>query len=184
MYTYGRQHKSAELSRIADSILRAGKVVEQRVEQSTGPHKVSVEWIKQNATPAGGYKADQVKLLGISYPLAHGWMQSADGKIISNEARRKFESFHEGYKASKKSRAVMESPEMRKPRPIQKQAFFVEPCAVVNTPPVAGCNCDVLPWEDCEHTVDDREAQAMLDRHMSKCESKCESAEKCEMPIK
>ena len=20
---------------------------------------------------------------------------------------------------------------------------------------VVGCDCDVLPWEDCEHTVDD-----------------------------
>lgn len=148
MSTFAQPQRSATLSRMADQILKSGRAqhADQGSRKEAGSHRVTVEWIKQNATPAGGYKAAQVRLIGVNYPLPHGWMQKAEGRIISGEAKRKFESFHEGYKATNKSKAVLAA--------VKERSITV-----------AGCNCDVLPWEDCEHTVDDAEAEAMLKLH-------------------
>lgn len=103
----------------------------------TTQFRITSEWIRSNATPAGGYKNEQLAAIGLRTPLESGWMRKAEGKLITQADRQKFESFHTGYKPSKKSKAVLD---LKTTKPFTPM-----------------CDCDVLPWEDCEHT--DMEAE-------------------------
>ena len=140
---YRNANRRAALEAEANRILKSGMVCVQagaKHEKKKKTFSVTTEWIKQNATPAGGYKAEQLRLIGIRYPLRAGWMLAAGGLEITKEAREKFESFHHGYKATKKSKSVLAS------HARNTQSFGT------TTSEVEGCGCDVLPWEDCEHT--------------------------------
>ena len=97
--------------------------------------KVTDEWITKHATVKGGYKAEQLKLIGVRWPPKKGWKRTASGKHITEEDRIKFESY---------SQTVL---------PVV--SGDLEP---------APCGCYVLPWEDCEHTDDaaQREMYEML----------------------
>lgn len=144
----------SQLTRMANEILRSGRAHIPQARE-TGMHLVTVEWIKANATPAGGYKAEQVRLIGLRYPLQHGWMQNAAGRLITMESKRKFEAFHGGYKATKKSHSVMASllPEDSAEPGSPRRAVSGDTYAITRSAPVQSCGCtDVLPWEDCEHT--------------------------------
>lgn len=149
MFTLSQRRQHSQLEKMANHILEHGiQQAHSRPEAGDGMFRVTQDWIRANATPAGGYKNEQVRLLGLRYPLKHGWTKQCEGRMITNEDRLKFESFHAGYKATKKSTAVM--------------AHVVRQTDVST---VAHCGCDVLPWDDCEHTVDDSEAMAMLKAH-------------------
>jgi hypothetical protein len=156
MLTYAQQQKSAELTRMADEILRRGRIV-QTPPTPDGKFRITTAWIKQNATPAGGFKAAQVKLLGERYPLASGWMDRASGRLISQEARRQFEAFHGGYKATGKSKQVMSR--QAAANPVSGEVY-----ATTGPSSVSHCGCSVHAWEDCEHTLeaDDREAERAM----------------------
>lgn len=123
---------------------------------------VTTGWIKANATPAGGYRAEQLKLIGVRYPLASGWMGTAYGRAITEADRQKFESYHHGHGATNKSKAILaagikvgkDSGEFG--RTECKSGYLVD------------CDCDVLPWEDCEHSLaaaSDRQAAAEMTQH-------------------
>jgi hypothetical protein len=58
-----------------------------------GLMKITREWIKEHSTPKGGWTADQLKCLGVSWPPQHGWLQSLIGKEIDAETADKFEWF-------------------------------------------------------------------------------------------
>lgn len=107
---------------------------------------VTPAWINANKTPAGGFKAAQFRLLGIKYPPVSGWMGNCDGLHISEAARREFESYHQGNKATAKSKRAMESG-----RNIGKDGGLF---ASVQYPVATRCNCKALPWEDCQHTIE------------------------------
>jgi hypothetical protein len=68
---------------------------------------VTKEWIAANATPAGGYKNEQLRIISVQIPARAGWPARAEGRVITTEQKLKFEAFHEGYKATKKSKTVM-----------------------------------------------------------------------------
>lgn len=86
--------------------------------------EITEDWIARNPTKAGGYKASQLRLIGVSWPPKHGWKKRASGRLITPEAKAEFESYGNG------SDSVITGP-----------AVFV---------PL--CNCTTPPWEDCEHT--------------------------------
>jgi len=54
---------------------------------------VTEDWITRNCTKRGGYKAMQLRLIGVYWPLKHGWKQRANGKQITLEAKAAFESY-------------------------------------------------------------------------------------------
>lgn len=137
MFTYAQRQTHFQLKKMADHILEHGiqhpEAADDTGIPASGCFRVTQDWIRANATPAGGYKNEQVRLIGLRYPLKHGWSKQCEGRIITNEAKIKFEAFHAGYKATKKSRVVMGQ-------------------TCLDDAPVARCDCDVLPWEDCIHT--------------------------------
>jgi hypothetical protein len=157
---YIGQQRSARLEAEANRILKSGMVGRQDALQGSKekPFVVTTGWIKANATPAGGYKAEQLKLIGVRYPLASGWMGTAYGRAISEADRLKFESYHHGHDATKKSKALLaagvkvgkDSGEFG--RTECQSGYLVD------------CDCDVLPWEDCEHSIaaSDRQAAAEM----------------------
>lgn len=97
------------------------------VQPSLAPTKnvnmftVTDDWITDHPTKKGGYKAAQLRLIGVSWPPKQGWKRRASGKLITLEDKEKFESY--GVKTNR-----------------------------VTGKFVPLCNCDALPWEDCEHT--------------------------------
>jgi hypothetical protein len=84
--------------------------------------RVTEDWITRNATRRGGYKAAQLKAIGVSWPPAGGWKRRASGKLITLDAKEVFESYAGG-------------------NPVTGPSVFV---------PL--CNCTTPPWEECEHT--------------------------------
>ena len=84
---------------------------------------ITEDWIARNPTKRGGYKASQLRLIGVSWPPVHGWKRRASGKLITLEAKAAFEAYGEGAESVTVSSAV-----------------------------VLACNCTTPPWEDCEHT--------------------------------
>lgn len=87
---------------------------------------VTRDWIDANKTPAGSWKAKQLRAIGVAWPPAAGWPERSEGKQITQAARQVFESFA-GDPVSKTTH----------PAPAQVRAY---------------CDCDVLPWENCIHT--------------------------------
>lgn len=85
--------------------------------------RVTEDWISRHPTKNGGYKASQLRLIGVSWPPKHGWKRRASGRLISMEDKEKFESY-----------GLLATP------------------VTGNSSSVESCGCDVLPWEDCEHT--------------------------------
>lgn len=146
-YSNQQRYQHSRLSAEADRILKSARI-SSAGEREAGDKTfvVTTAWIRANATPAGGYRAEQLKLIGVRYPLLPGWMGTAYGRAISIADKQKFEAFHTGYKATNKSKAVMQAP-----RQVEKDSgSFGQTQA---TGAVLGCGCThVLPWEDCEHT--------------------------------
>lgn len=106
---YIGQQRRSRLEAEANRILKAGRVCRQDAlpVSKEKTFVVTTGWIKANATPAGGYKAEQLKLIGLRYPLVSGWMGAANGRAISEADRLKFESYHHGHGATKKSKAIL-----------------------------------------------------------------------------
>ena len=146
-YTNQQRYQHSRLSAEADRILKSARI-SSAGEREAGDKAfmVTADWIRANATPAGGYKAEQLALIGVRYPLVSGWMGAAYGRGISIADKQKFEAFHTGYKATNKSKAVMQAPRL-----VEKDSG-----SFGQTKPTGGiveCGCThVLPWEDCEHT--------------------------------
>lgn len=156
MLSRKQMQESNRLVKLADAWL-AGKKPRPTINPvvddcDTELFTVTTEWIKANATPAGGYKAAQVKLIGVKYPLPHKWMQKSEGRKITQDARKAFEAFHAGFKATAKSKAAMRQ---QKDAPAKADDLSLPsswPTIIQFTPEQQTCNCNVLPWEDCEHT--------------------------------
>lgn len=85
--------------------------------------RVTEDWITRHPTKNGGYKASQLRLIGVSWPPKHGWKKRASGRLISMDDKDRFES------------------------------YGVQRSAITHGNSIdTSCGCDVLPWEDCEHT--------------------------------
>lgn len=84
--------------------------------------EVTEDWITRNATKKGGYKASQLKLIGVSWPPISGWKRRASGRLITLDAKEIFESYSGGASVT------------------------------VSLVSVEACDCTTPPWEDCEHT--------------------------------
>jgi hypothetical protein len=93
---------------------------------------VTKELILAGKTGSGGWKAKQLKIIGVSWPPEKGWMDRAVGRLISNEDADRFVS----YKGTK-----------RKPKQGQL-GIFTERTSFT----LPDCGCKVAPWLDCEHT--------------------------------
>lgn len=85
--------------------------------------RVTEDWITRHPTKNGGYKASQLRLIGVSWPPKHGWKRRASGRLIGMEDKAKFEAY-----------GTMANP------------------VTFGQAAVESCSCDVPPWDDCEHT--------------------------------
>ena len=54
--------------------------------------EVSAGWIHRHRTPAGGWTAKALMVLGVAWPPAPGWVQRVEGKLLTEHERRVFES--------------------------------------------------------------------------------------------
>lgn len=52
---------------------------------------VTDEWIRNNTTLANGWKAVQLKALGVDWPPRKGWKQRVIGMTITTEQQEIFE---------------------------------------------------------------------------------------------
>jgi hypothetical protein len=52
---------------------------------------ITREWIDEHRTARGGWSADQCVALGIAWPLQSGWKRRLIGKVITDEAKARFE---------------------------------------------------------------------------------------------
>ena len=79
--------------------------------------QVTNRWIHDFvATPPAGWKAKQLKTIGVPWPPPNGWAKALDGSMITQEARRAFESFHRAKppKAPKPPTLPLEAPKPSK----------------------------------------------------------------------
>jgi len=65
--------------------------------------KITENWIKAHGTQRGGWTRAQLALIGVAWPPEKGWLSGAKGRVISDEAARKFEVLG---KCSPKLRAI------------------------------------------------------------------------------
>ncbi len=67
---------------------------------------VTIEWIMENASYHGqrgnSWKAKQAEALGLNYPFKSGWVRRAEGMEITEENRKRFESFRNTAKRQKR----------------------------------------------------------------------------------
>jgi hypothetical protein len=124
-------HELTILRQAAEIILRA----QDEPAATPSGFVVTRAWIEAYKTPAGAWKAKQLGAIGVRWPPASGWLDKACGQVITESNRAAFESFAAGT-----------APE---PRARQDTARY----GVTTSEPVVSCDCDVLPWDDCPHTI-------------------------------
>jgi len=118
------------LRQAAEIILRS-QTAPAQPELATGLFTVTHAWINQFKTPAGAWKAKQLRAIGVPWPPRAGWPERVEGTQITQVNRRLFESFaceelpSHGFGPSDTTRPAIPKP---------------------------NCDCDVPPWEDCIHT--------------------------------
>lgn len=52
---------------------------------------ITVEWIKSNATPRGGWSRYKLAAIGVKWPPKSGWLKNCIGKTISDDQKTAFE---------------------------------------------------------------------------------------------
>lgn len=57
---------------------------------------VTAEWLNQYKTPRGGYLYQQVRAIGVDWPLVSGWKTRAVGTVITDDQRKVFEAGAQG----------------------------------------------------------------------------------------
>lgn len=57
---------------------------------------VTAAWIHDNSTPAGAWRARQLRLLGVEWPPAAGWIERVSGMSIAVSSRQQFEQDGKG----------------------------------------------------------------------------------------
>ncbi len=53
---------------------------------------ITPDWIHKHTTPAGGWNAKQLKILGLRWPARKGWISNISGNVITDQQRIDFES--------------------------------------------------------------------------------------------
>jgi hypothetical protein len=97
------------------------------------------EYISSCKTKNNGFTKAQLAAIGVAWPPVKGWTARCEGKQITMEQKKVFESF--AFNVADLSKLSVGKPKNpAKPAPVVTKTF---------TPL---CNCNVLPWEDCEHT--------------------------------
>lgn len=56
---------------------------------------VTEHWLRKYARPPAGWSAQQIRALGLRYPLRKGWIDKIVGKKVSDAAKARFEALHE-----------------------------------------------------------------------------------------
>lgn len=57
---------------------------------------VTAEWLSQYKTPRGGYIYQQIRAIGVDWPLVSGWKKRAVGTVITDDQRKVFEAGAQG----------------------------------------------------------------------------------------
>ena len=109
---------------------------------------ITYEYVHQHKTTNGGWTKKQLEVLGVQWPPRNGWIRSVCGKVLTSQEVAAFESGkHE----------LLGNPNKRIEKKKDQSVAVTGP---ENFVPL--CNCDVPPWEDCEHTEHETH-QAMLE---------------------
>ena len=57
---------------------------------------VTKQWIHDNTTTGGSWTANQLKILGVSWPPPKGWINRVDGMELCDVDQQKFEQLAGG----------------------------------------------------------------------------------------
>lgn len=82
--------------------------------------QVTARWIHANRTGTGGWTKKQIEALGLTWPLASGWIDRVVGMLISERARAVFER--------------REPVEAAKPRPYAARVHKGQPGSATDAP--------------------------------------------------
>lgn len=96
------------------------------VKQIYGDHHVSLT-------------AKAAKAFGVPYPLVSGWLKQYGNRACRVDRLEFTKKAKKKKPLKNKGLHLMDTPKLQTRGPV-----------VVDTP--ISCGCDVLPWEDCEHT--------------------------------
>lgn len=140
MLTYAQRQQAFQYEKMADKILKSGRVQSPPVK--VGFTVVTEKWIRSFRTQHGGWTAKQLACLGVKWPPVTGWIQRAIGQEISKKDRKNFESF-----STQGQLTFAEPPYAHKINP------NLELPTTLTTSKINTCNCNVPPWEDCVHTL-------------------------------
>ena len=112
--------------------------------------KITEAWIRDHVN-YGAPNRDQVKLLGLTWPLRSGWMQSVEGNHISDEDAAKFEILHGTKKKDRPEKiAAVEEVKQEDFLTSEFKSIMSEPVkSKFRTTKICDCQFDVPPWEDC-----------------------------------
>lgn len=166
MQTYAQRRLADYCTREADRILEQDAKTAPRDKQPEtyarreaaatpeGFFRATRDWILAHRTPAGGFKAAQIRAIGVAYPLRGGWIERADGKLLSLKQKALFEKYADGYKATKKSKAVLrgDAPKVGQAESVRRPIISGESYAITGAL-APRCECNVLPWEHCGHSI-------------------------------
>lgn len=99
---------------------------------------LSTESIREGESLRGGFSAAQLKLVGLSYPLRHGWRERLVGLRIPKEDYERFVALKDKHltpqriakwRAKKERQSLFERPQPELPMPIpltREQALVVD----------------------------------------------------------
>ena len=99
---------------------------------------VTPAYIHQHKTKNGGWTKKQLAVLGIAWPPRSGWVRRVEGKVLTAEEAKIFEGGNQEF---------VGSPQMPEKKINSANVAVTGPNVVEDI-----CDCDVPPWEDCEHT--------------------------------
>ena len=54
--------------------------------------QITRQWLNENKTPAGGFLREQLKIVGVEWPPAKGWVKQVVGQLIPDDDARRFEA--------------------------------------------------------------------------------------------
>lgn len=104
--------------------------------------QVTRKWIFGNRTTKGAWNASQLRFIGVAWPPKEGWVDRACGQLIPIESKLQFEKLS-GNLQNKEALKYPQNQSLDKGRPFKTKSTG-------KYTPI--CVCNVLPWDDCEHT--------------------------------
>lgn len=82
---------------------------------------VTEQWIDDNRTPAGGWTAEQLRLIDVDWPPRTGWKNRAEGLRLSVAKQMRFEEI--GRLGKKKAKPLIQESAVRFAKAVREKGY-------------------------------------------------------------